>query len=296
MPLLPLALLVLGCRTSLPLDFTDQWTETQEICDWEGYREEWTDDLVGPADRYLEYRDLPAYPSKECVDQVLDDFGVNVPAMLAADERDDPYLLLYPGERDVGRTQKVLLAARGMFLYDFGQTRQVRPSWLVSRSTTQWLDLIGEITGQQSVNAAMFNLLTTAIETVEPLEDDGALARMDTERGALLLSNGFNTAYGSAYVSSVLAHEASHSIFDTHVNCVSAYTQAWGCDPDMERAHGTGITWRVLAARWYEESESLDKDLVAGSIWNSMNYINDFQDEDGQPLPEIREFRSELEP
>lgn len=201
-----------------------RWTQTQAICDFQ----------AAPLD-VASLASPPGYPSRDCVDAVLDDFGLERDVLLAADGLEHPYALVEGRTDGQGRIDGLLWAAHALIASDLGHLDDARGVWATDAFRTTLGDIRRD-TGHGALGPLLYDYATSRIRrtTVEPLD---AAAGM---RGRTLLLVDLPVGIAGA---AVLVHEARHSEGLEHVACGGGVI----CDPDATGALGFELAVHELA-------------------------------------------------
>jgi hypothetical protein len=237
--------------------YTDQYTAMQAVCRWDEYRALYADRgaLMEDTGRGGDPSILD-YPSIECVDHVLADLKIDLPAFLQADGLDNPYAAATDeaGLNADGYLSMVLLGIRGLVLLELDRPEAYRGQPLVQ---PEFIDLLNEVaadSGVERADAAHYNFITSVIQGlyvgdppwIEPnpeLEDAGA--RYWRPRSVVSLYDVF--CCGMAPAHSILLHEASHfDRFNNHVPCeedsIHYEDGAGRCDSDETSIRGIVVS------------------------------------------------------
>lgn len=260
-----LLLLVLACRSDL--DYLPRAAETRAVCGWEG-----GDDGAAFLDPYAPL----TYPSEDCVDQVLEDFSVDVGAFLEADGLDDPYgYVRGDGSMDQARLSLVLGSARGLLRLDYGAVDALDVDALTTRAYVRTLGEVADEAGDDDLGAALYDFATTVIQGIEPLDEEGGRATFQGGSRRVVVRDGLSDGWAPGVV---VVHEARHW-WGGHGDCPSG---SGSCDPDATLAHGFGMSSLV---RLYENlPEDADPDFRAyllRRIHSQLRHIESYLDEDG---------------
>ncbi|HHO53971.1 MAG TPA: hypothetical protein ENK18_24650 [Deltaproteobacteria bacterium] len=201
-----------------------RWAQTQAICGFEA-----------SALDVAAFASPPRYPSRACVDAVLDDFGLDRGLLLDADGLTDPYTLVEGSSDGQGLIDGLLWSAHALIASDLGTLDAATGIWLTDAFRTT-LDDIHRTTGQDALGPLLYDYVTGRIHhtTVEPLD---AAAGM---RGRTLVLVDLPVGIAG---SAVLVHEARHSEGLQHVACGGRMI----CDPDATGALGFELAVHELA-------------------------------------------------
>lgn len=251
--------------------FHDSYSEMQAVCDWSGYRERYSafgELLEGPS--WAEGVEIPAFPSEACIDRVIEDFGLDVDAFLAADGLSDPYgPAQQPGPIGGGLLISGPLGGiRGLLLMETDDVDDYYGHPLVSDTYVQMLSEVAAQTDATTWSAAEYNFVTTIVQHVQ-VGDDEADARFDRESGTLYVSEPW--CCGDARSQRTLVHEAGHHLH-THVPC--DYESAFGsyCDETYDEAYGMGIASLAVLQAKYSSAEA--RSLFGDATWGQLHLVH----------------------
>ena len=278
-------LLSAGCAppTQSWLVVTDQFSATYDACGWDDYREQWFGEEWGTQAEAPTGSSIPAYPSTECVDLVLDDFSVDIEAFLEVDEIDDPYVkALDSGKVSVGyRIGAVLAAARSWMLFDQGYTDDLEAGGLIPAAFVDEIVRAGDESGVGSLGASQYNFATSLFEAVRPGEyDQWSKARFSPDPPTMWVRSPWDAA--DAVCAGLVMHEARHAYSgQAHVECDDNAELL--CDDHLDGAIGFGIAARVLAYDSMEDDNLRSE--VRLSVHLAMRQVNPMTDDNGEILP-----------
>lgn len=272
--------LLLACARPLDIQYTDQWTPTGEVCDWDT-----VDDPRGDMDLWTEPAGEPVYPSEACVDAVLADFHLDTEAFLDIWGIEDLYAGVYGRSAfDSIALDKVLWSTRLLFAVDLGPVDELHSSSLVHEDYVALVREAAEESGVDTVSAALYNFVTSVVlRTVTGAELDGLCASFTVETRTLILS-GMNCGGGFDWVS-MLIHEARHAWNYEHVECINPYGHAW-CDEELDGGYGFALaTWVQGYNHDAERAEA-----YRYQPFSLMNHCLSLQDELGRVLEEYEDI------
>ncbi|MBK9644199.1 MAG: hypothetical protein IPO67_03430 [Deltaproteobacteria bacterium] len=206
--------------------YTDQYTAMQAVCRWDEYRALYDDRgaLMEDTGRDEEGPILD-YPSTACIDHMLGDLKIDLPAFLEADGLEDPYAAATDeaGLNADGYLSTVLLGLRGLVLFELQRPESYRGQPLVQPEFIDLLNEVAEKSGVERAEAPHYNFITSVIQGlyvgdppwVEPNPDRfDAGARYWRTHSVMSLYDVF--CCGMAPGHAVLLHEASHFDPDNH--------------------------------------------------------------------------------
>lgn len=247
------------------LNPTDQWTATRAVCDWDAHRASaaWVEDVGG----WGWPDDVPLYPSEACMRAVMADLRVDVEAFAALE-----------GPANPGRGTRLgslLLAARTLFVDDYGPVDALEPGPLISEAFARTMAQVALTTGVEDLGAAQYNFITSVVRRTVPSDCTDAVARFDADTGTVRLCVWYGAGWGGGFGAGVLVHEAGHHLWGKHLPCHG--TEAMSCDGDLEGTHGAFLASQLALLRatppW-----AVSAGLIEADVRAYMRFINAFTD------------------
>ncbi len=239
-----IASLLLACTASCtgrcPMgvcEFTDQWSATNDLCEWDSWGQE-------PLTLYTLGVDGPLYPSEDCIDAVLADFSVDTDDLQWADGDDLYYFIEFYTVSIPDPAGTVLTAAWPTFAHDLGSVSDLQANEMISE---EWIDLMDSVvddTGLPGLGPAVYNFVTTIIERTtgpgtNPNPDVGAYFNTDQRRVVI----NERPVFGGIASLALFLHEVRHGYTDGHIECINPNTSS--CDADIHGPIGFGMALLV---------------------------------------------------
>lgn len=197
----------LGCLSACWVD--SAFVATAERCGWSQSR----------LDAEMAFGE-PVYPSRLCVDQVLDDLSVDVGSLMMADGLSDPYGVVYGEPVLQTRLGTLLAAMRLLQIVDLGLVKDLPAGGWSGGAFASELRETAQQTGQGSVGAALYDRIVerTAQTIAGPLPRTAPPAADAALNQELVLMWDLVDAIGPD-AAGLLVHEARHADGPRHVPC-----------------------------------------------------------------------------
>jgi hypothetical protein len=258
----PMFFLLFSCQPNV--QYTDQWTSTQAVCDFQ----------QNPGASKVPAIGEFIYPSEECIDAVITDFKIDAQAF-QADEGFDSIYGHVNGAADVRGTkfELVLLNARALLQSDLGLLSSLRPNDIVTEDFLKQMETVKNETDVEETAGLFYNFASSIIQRTIPGNKGGARVSFAKDQN-LIVSKGVRDQY---VVGTVLVHESRHRWLP-HQAC--QWDQTKSCDTDPTGAYGYGMAAKLITMQHSTDLEGIQE--LDQSIRKLFNRIESFNTKEGE--------------